>query len=92
MDNLKTSRIEARVSQPTRELCLRAASLQGLSLSDFVVDAVLEKAQRVVRDHEIIVLSEEASKAFFAALMAPPEPNDALRRAAERYREKFGEI
>ena len=36
-------------------------------------------------------LTPEESAAFLYALMNPSEPNEAMRRAAQRYREYFGE-
>jgi uncharacterized protein (DUF1778 family) len=37
-------------------------------------------------DTEVIRLSREASEALAAALIKPPAPNKALRRAAARHR------
>lgn len=82
----KTTRLEARVSPDTRDTLARAAEIQGRSVSDFVVSAALDAAQRVVADTEVIRLSREASEALAAALIDPPKPSKALRRAAARHR------
>jgi uncharacterized protein (DUF1778 family) len=81
----KTTRLEARVSPEARDTLARAAEIQGRSLSDFVVSAALDAAQRVITDTEVIRLSREASEALAAALIKPPAPNKALRRAAARH-------
>jgi uncharacterized protein (DUF1778 family) len=82
----KTTRLEARVSPEARDTLARAAEIQGRSLSDFVVSAALDAAQRVIADTEVIRLSREASQALAAALIKPPAPSKALRQAATRHR------
>lgn len=87
----KTDRIEARVSPRTKEILVKAAAIQGRTLSDFVVDALLEKAERVIEAHEVIVLTEEDRRVFFEALRNPPPPNAALRKAHQAHRELVGD-
>lgn len=83
---IKTSRLEARVSPEARDLLARAAEIQGRSVSDFVVAAALDTAHKVIAETEVIRLSREASVALAAALLDPPQPNEALRRSAEHHR------
>lgn len=83
----KGARIEARVSVRQKDLLLRAASCQGRSLSEFVVAAAEGEAERVVRDHEVLKLSEADRRVFVESLLNPPEPNVALRRAFSTYRQ-----
>ncbi|MEQ8819308.1 MAG: DUF1778 domain-containing protein [Sumerlaeia bacterium] len=87
----KTSRIEARVNPIMKERLIKAAAIQGCTLSDFVVDAVREKADHVIESHEIITLTEQDRELFFEALRNPPEANDALKEAFRQHREYFGE-
>jgi uncharacterized protein (DUF1778 family) len=82
----RTARLEARLSPEARRTLARAAEIQGRSVSDFVVAAALDAAHRVIADTEVIRLSREASAALAEALISPPAPNKALRRAAERHR------
>jgi uncharacterized protein (DUF1778 family) len=82
----KTTRLEARVSPEARDTLARAAEIQGRSLSDFVVSAALDAAHRVIAETDVIRLSREATAALAAALIDPPAPNKALRRAAARHR------
>ena len=79
----KDERLEARVSKLVKEKLKRAAALQGRTLTEFVVSAVLEKADHVIESHELIVLGTRDRKVLFEALRNPPEPNDALRKAFE---------
>jgi len=65
----------------------RAAEIQGRTLTDFVVAAADEAARRAIEDSEIIRLSIEGQRQIAAAILNPPEPAPALKRAAKRYRE-----
>lgn len=82
----KSARLEARLSAEARQTLARAAEIQGRTLSDFVVAAALDEAERVIADTDVIRLSREASVALAEALINPPAPNKALRRAADRHR------
>jgi uncharacterized protein (DUF1778 family) len=80
------ARLEARLSRRTRELLKRAARLQGRSLTDFVVTAAEAEAKRVLEDETILRVSLDDQKRIAAALLDPPRPNAALRRAFARRR------
>ena len=56
----RTARIEARISPDLLATVKRAAELQGRSVSDFVVTATAEAAQKIVTDAELIRLSRAA--------------------------------
>jgi uncharacterized protein (DUF1778 family) len=82
----RTARIEARISPEGLAVVKRAAALQGRSVSDFVVAAAQDAANRTIEDAHIIRLSMEDQVAFAAAILSPPAPNAALKRAAADYR------
>jgi uncharacterized protein (DUF1778 family) len=82
----KGDRIEARLSREAKTIIEHAASLEGVSASDFVVSHAQQAARQVISDHERWRLDRSQSEAFVQALLNPPEPNEALRRAAERYK------
>ncbi len=77
----QTARLEARLPASVYATLKRAAELQGRSVSDFVVSAAHEAAQRAIAAEEIIRLSAEDQRRFAEALINPPKPNAALRRA-----------
>jgi uncharacterized protein (DUF1778 family) len=53
-----------------------------------VVDATSEEAAlKAIEEHELLTLSAEDSKVFIEALLSPPEPNEALRLATQRYKQ-----
>lgn len=60
----------------------RAAKIQGRSLTDFVVTAAHDAAKRAIEEAYIIRLTLEDQRKFAEALINPPKPNAALKRAA----------
>lgn len=83
--NRPRDRAQFRPTAEQKDLLVRAASLTGQTLSDFMRTAVEERAQRVIADHERIVLNERARRTFLSALANPPHPNDKLVALADRY-------
>lgn len=86
----RTARIEARISPETLTVVKRAAEIQGRSLSDFVVAAAQEAAQRTIEDTSLVRLSVEDQRRIMDAILDPPEPSAALRDAVEAHRRLFG--
>lgn len=80
------SRLEARLPARVHALLKRAAEIQGRTLTDFVVTAAQEAARRTIEETDIVRLSRADQERFAAALIAPPKPGPALRRAAKRHR------
>ncbi|WP_029526863.1 type II toxin-antitoxin system TacA family antitoxin [Polaromonas glacialis] len=83
---MTTARLEARISTELHALLKRAAEIQGRTVTDFVVAAVQEAAQRSISQAEIIQLSLADQQCFAQALLAPPLPVPALERALARRR------
>ncbi len=82
----RTARIEARIAPDALAVVKRAAELQGRSVSDFVVAAAEQAANRTIEETQIIRLSVEDQRAFAEAILNPPPPSSALVRAAEAHR------
>jgi uncharacterized protein (DUF1778 family) len=77
----QTSRLEARLPASVYATLKRAAELKGRSLSEFVVSAAHDAAQRAIEEAHIIRLSAEDQRRLAEALIKPPAPNAALKRA-----------
>lgn len=83
----RSARIEARISPELLATVKRAAELQGRSISDFVVTATAEAAQKIVAETEMIRLSRKASAQVADLLINAPPPAKALKQAmATRHR------
>ena len=81
-----TARLEARISKDLHATLKRAAELQNRSVTDFVVSAVQEAAQRAIEQSGVIRLSLADQERFALALLSPPKPSPALKRAFVRRR------
>lgn len=79
-----TARLEARISTDLHALLKHAAELQGRTMTDFVVSAVQDAAQRAIEQAEVIRLSLLDQQCFAEALLSPPRPVPALKRAFAR--------
>lgn len=78
--------VEAHVTAEQRALLERAAAYEGKTVSDFVVQSAQQAAQAVVQQREVLRLNPSESRAFVDALLAPRQPNEALREAADAHR------
>jgi uncharacterized protein (DUF1778 family) len=90
-DQTRTARIEARIAPDALAIIKRAAEIQGRSVSDFVVAAAQEAAVNTIEQTQIVKLSIEDQRAFAEAILNPPEPAPALRRAFRRHHDLIKE-
>ena len=79
-----TARLEARISPDLHAMLKRVAELQGRTMTDFVVAALLEAAHRALEQSEVVRLPLADQECFANALMSPPQPSPALKRAFAR--------
>lgn len=79
-----TARLEARISTNLHAMLKRAAQLEGRTMTDFVVAAVQEAAQRTIEHTDVMRLSLEDQECFARALLEPSQPVPALERAFAR--------
>lgn len=85
--NPRTERLEARIPASVKTLIACAASLEGVTLTDFVVATLQRRAAEVIREHEILSLSAKDSAELTKWMLAPPKPNRKLTRAFARHRQ-----
>ena len=85
----KDERIDIRLNSEHKEALMRAAAMFGLSLSDFVVSKSLEAANEILQKHTITMSPRDLDK-FITALSEDAEPNEALKKAAKRYKKDIG--
>ncbi len=78
------ARLEARITKDLHALLKRAAEVEGRSVSDFVVATVQAAAQRTVERADMIRLTLADQERFAEAILSPPAPTAALKRAFTR--------
>ena len=82
IDEPRTARLEARTQPSVKDIIHRAAALNGVDVSSFVVNAAYTAAQSTIAAHKVTVIESEADRtAFFAALDTPPKPTKRLAEA-----------
>jgi uncharacterized protein (DUF1778 family) len=74
-------RITARVPQRVLEKLELAASISGATLNQFITQASLEKAEKVVENERLWRLSDETMKWLLELLDNPPAPTPQLIEA-----------
>ena len=78
-----SSRIELRIPPDQKAVIARAAALEHLDLTGFILRRVLPEARAVVERAEHLSLSERDSLRVLDLLENPPVPNERLIRAAK---------
>ena len=81
----RSERINLRLGETAKRRIEQAASVEGKTVSAFIVSSALEHAEKTVRRHETVALARKDAMRFFDALADPPPPNDRLRAALEEH-------
>jgi uncharacterized protein (DUF1778 family) len=85
-------RITARVPQNVQDTLQQAADLLGATLNQFVVQAALNEAQRVIERGRVIHLSGNDAAFLLNLLENPPTPNARLRQALRNYESRKADV
>ncbi len=86
IDEKATERMNFRTKPHIKKAIQQAASLSGVDDSVFTMSAAYSAAMATIAAHERTALQPVDHDAFFAALDAPPEPTEALRKAFSSHR------
>ncbi len=83
------ARINFRLSSELKQTIEDAAAETGQSVSDFAVSTLVQTARKILHDQQITRLSDRDRQHFLAMLDGGPcKPNDALMKAASRYKKQ----
>jgi uncharacterized protein (DUF1778 family) len=77
----RPDRISLRLGRDAKRKLERAAAYSDKTLTDFVIDVALQRADAIVRQHEVITLTQAEWERFQEMLLNPPEPNKRLKQA-----------
>jgi uncharacterized protein (DUF1778 family) len=75
-------RMSLRVAAAEKSLLIRAAALEHINLTEFVIRHALSVARKIISESEQIALSERDSLHLMDLLDNPPAPNSKLMAAA----------
>jgi uncharacterized protein (DUF1778 family) len=82
-DHVDNGRVELRLRPEDKAVLARAAALERLDLTSFILRAVLPQAQAVITEAEKLRLSDRDSLRVLDLLENPPDPPARLIRAAK---------
>ncbi len=74
-----------RITPKRKKLLKQAADLRGRSLTDPMIESAEKEAEIAVEEGVVIRFTAEQHDQLIDALLNPPEPNNALKEAAQRY-------
>lgn len=80
----KDELIQIRACAATKEILVRAASLRGQSLSEFMLESARAGAEETIHDQRLFVLQPDAYERFIGMLDVTDKPHDALRAKLRR--------
>jgi uncharacterized protein (DUF1778 family) len=76
----RTEKLDLRLTPNAKQALQTAAQATHKTLSDFVLESALARADHVLADRLIFRLDTQRWNAFLAALEAPPKPRPRLAR------------
>lgn len=82
-------RVTARIPVSVQEILERAAELSGATLNQFMVQAALKEAKKIIEDERLIILSVSDAEKVFNLIENPPAPNTRLKSAMRKHKEFF---
>ena len=81
----KDERINLRLKRNAKLMLERAASFESQTISKFVLSSALARAEKTIKEHEVMILNARDSEAFFHALAAPVQFNNKLLDALKEH-------
>lgn len=85
-------RLTTRVTDHVQERLQVAADLVGATLNQFVVQAALEKADKVIESESTIVLTRRESLRLLEMVENPPPRNEKFLEAQARYQRAKNDV
>jgi len=76
---VKDARMELKTTKETKDLLSKAAILNGMDLSAFMLASATEKARSILWDHAAIHLSSEGQQKLVDLLAEQPAPTEAMK-------------
>ena len=80
LNETRSEKLDLRLTPTAKQLLYAAAAAERRSVSEFVLDSALNRAEETLADRRFFGLNAEQWEAFLAALDAPPRPLPCLER------------
>ena len=76
----RSEKLDLRLTPAAKRMLYAAAAAERRSVSEFVLNSALSRAEETLADQRFFGLDAERWEAFLAALDAPPRPLPRLER------------
>ncbi len=77
--DVKDARIEFKTSKDIKVLLQNAANSLGMDLSSFLISTATQRAKKIIREDNLLTLSQEEWKDFEFELKSPKKSTKDLR-------------
>jgi uncharacterized protein (DUF1778 family) len=77
---IKDARVEIKTTSEAKDLLTKAAVIDGLDLSSFMISSSMERARMILRDHTSIALSIEGQEKLANILQSEHKPSEAMKK------------
>ncbi len=84
----KSRRLAIRLTDEVGVQLDRALAIVGRTQTDFITEAIAEKATAVVGEQRLLELTDRDMEALTAAIDDPPAPTEAMLRSVARWRDR----
>ena len=85
MEANQLERFDIRIPSSTKQMLLKAAEVNGSTLTALVMSAAMDKAREILQAHQQFELNESDWQSFMSVLENPPAPNPELQKAWDEY-------
>lgn len=86
----KEARVDIRMSEEHKLILEQAAAVSGQPLTSFVLSSTLDRAREILERETITKLSRRDMSRLLEILEESDEPGPALRKAAKRFKARYG--
>lgn len=86
----ENARLDFRVKHDQKSLIERAASVEGRTVTDFAVAALIKAAHETIERSTLTTLSTRDAETFLRVLDSDAAPNAALKAATKHYKTNRG--
>lgn len=86
----KEARLDIRLNMVYKMFLKQVYKPAGYrSLSAFILQAAIEKAEDIIEKEKLILATEKDKQIFFTALLKTAEPNSALKKATKSFKKSI---
>jgi uncharacterized protein (DUF1778 family) len=86
MKSIEMTRFDARLPKEQKEFFEYASKIGGFrSLTEFIIQSVQLKAEKLVEEHNKIIASRKDQEIFFDLVFTGGQPNEELKSALKEY-------